>query len=257
MVSPSAGVGYLTGMITFPKGREGDSPVVIAHRGASRRALENSREAFSLCLADRADMIEFDVRLSADGEPVVMHDERTGRTARENLAVAHCDAARLRKVRLKNGEPVPFLSDVLDLVRGVVPVNIEVKAAAGVLASLKVIDAMRYAGEIAFSSGLREECLAARTARPGIPCGLVTGRPSGSDIAFCLRHSLSSIHPDHRRLTVLRVRKVREAGVPLIPYTVDDPDDFFRLVEAGAAGVFSNRAEELRAAWREWSRGGG
>ena len=42
----------------------GDSPpIVIAHRGASRRALENSLEAFSLSLADRADMIEFDVRL--------------------------------------------------------------------------------------------------------------------------------------------------------------------------------------------------
>lgn len=257
MVSRSAGVGYLTGMEIFPGRRGGGPPVVIAHRGASRRALENSRAAFSICLADRADMIEFDVRLSADGEPVVIHDEKTGRTARENVAVARCEAARLRKIRLKNGEPVPFLSDVLDLVRGAVPVNIEVKTAAGVVASLKVIDGMRYTGGIAFSSGLREECLAARSARPDIPCGLVTRRPSASDIAFCLRHSLSSIHPDHRWLTALRIRKVGEAGVRLIPYTVDDPDDFFRLVEAGASGVFSNRAEELRAAWRGRFRGKG
>jgi len=256
MVSPDSGVGYLTGMRIFPRGREGYPPIVIAHRGASFRALENSLAAFSLSLSDRADMIEFDVRLSADGEPVVIHDPRTGRTARENVTVARCDAARLRKVRLKNGEPVPFLSDVLGLVRGTVPVNIEVKTAGGMRASLKVIDGMRYRGEIVLSSGLREECLAARSARPGIPCGLVTGRPSASDIAFCLRHSLSSISPDHRRLTVLRIRKVREAGLPLVPYTVDDADDFFRLVEGGADGVFSNRAEELRKAWRERFRGG-
>ncbi|NNG47138.1 MAG: glycerophosphodiester phosphodiesterase, partial [Deltaproteobacteria bacterium] len=153
--------------------------------------------------------------------------------------------------------PVPFLSDVLDLIRGAVPVNIETKTEGGVGASLKVIDRMRYRGEIVLSSGLREECLAARSARPDIPCGLVTGRPSASDIAFCLRHSLSSIHPDHRRLTVLRIRKVREAELPLIPYTVDDADDFIRLVESGADGVFSNRAEELRKAWRERFRGGG
>ncbi len=251
MVFRTAGVGYLTGMAIFPSRAEGGPPIVIAHRGASRRALENSRAAFSICLADRADMIEFDVRLSADGEPVVIHDERTGRTARENVTVARCVASRLRRVRLKNGEPVPFLPDVLDLVRGAVPVNIEVKTAGGVLASLRVIDGMRYTGDIVFSSGLREECLAARSLRPDFPCGLVTGRPSASDLAFCLRHSLSSIHPDHRRLTVLRIRKVREAGVPLIPYTVDDGDDFFRLVEAGADGVFSNRAEELRKAWGE------
>src|SRR4030065_284022 len=113
---------------TFP-------PIVIAHRGSSRRALENSLEAFSLSLADRADMIEFDVRLSAGGE--------TG----------------------------------------------------GIHAALRVMDEMRYGGEVLFSSGLREECLAAREARPGIPCGLVTGRPSASDIAFCPRHSPPSLPP--------------------------------------------------------------
>src|SRR3990172_532032 len=200
MVSPAFGVRYRTGMRNLSRGTF--PPIVVAHRGASRRALENSLEAFSLSLADRADMIEFDVRLSADGEPVVVHDARTGR------------------------------------------------ATGGILAALRVMDEMRYGGEVLFSSGLREECLAAREARPGIPCGLVTGRPSASDIAFCRRHSLSSIHPDHRKLTVLRIRQVREAGLPLLPYTVDDEGDFFRLVEEGADGVFSNRAEELRAAWR-------
>ena len=257
MVSPASGVGYRTGMRNLSRGGGNASPIVIAHRGASRRALENSLEAFSLSLSDRADMIEFDVRLSADGEPVVIHDARTGRTARENLAVSRCDAMRLRKVRLRNGEPVPFLTDVLDLIRGAVPVNIESKTAGGIHASLRVIGGMRYEGEVLLSSGLRGECLAARAARPGIPCGLVTGRPSASDIAFCLRHSLSSIHPDHRNLSVLRIRKVREAGLPLIPYTVDDERLFFRLVEGGADGVFSNRAEELRAAWRGRFRGGG
>ena len=256
MVSPPFGVGYLTGMRNRFGGERDGPPIVIAHRGASRRALENSLEAFSLSLADRADMIEFDVRLSADGEPVVIHDDRTGRTARENLTVARCDASRLRSLRLKNGEPVPLLADVLDLVRGSVPVNIEVKTAGGVHACLRVLDGMRYEGEVVLSSRLREECLAAEAARPVFSRGLVTGRPSASDIAFCLRHRLS-IHPDFRRLTVLRTRKVREAGLFLIPYTVDDEEDFFRLVRSGAHGVFSNRAQELRRAWRERSRGEG
>src|SRR3972149_4305095 len=115
MVSRAFRVRYRTGMRNLSRGTF--PPIVIAHRGASRRALENSLEAFSLSLADRADMIELDVRLSADGEPVVVHDARTGRTARENLAVARWDTARLRKVRLRNGEPLPFLTDVPDLVR--------------------------------------------------------------------------------------------------------------------------------------------
>jgi glycerophosphoryl diester phosphodiesterase len=156
-------------------------------------------------------MIEFDVRLTADGEPVVLHDARTGRTAKENLPVASTPAARIRKVLLKNGEPVPFLADVLELLRGRIPVNIHVKTTGGTAAVCRTLSNAGYDGKVVLSSGLREECLEARTLRPDLPCGLVTGRPSASDIAFCLRHSLRSIHPDHRRLT-LRVRKVKTRG---------------------------------------------
>jgi glycerophosphoryl diester phosphodiesterase len=231
-------------------------PLVVAHRGAPDRALENSLASIALAAADGADMIELDVRLTSDGEPVVLHDARTGRTARWNLPVAKTPSARLRKVLLKNGEPVPFLVDVLDLVRGAVPLNLHVKTSGGTAAACRVLADTGYQGEVVFSSGLRNECLAARQRRPGLSCGLVTGRPSASDIAFCLQHSLPSIHPDYRRLSLLRVRKVKRAGLLLIPYTVDDPEVFFRLVDGGADGVFSNRAETLRSAWRERTASG-
>ncbi|HQT98293.1 MAG TPA: glycerophosphodiester phosphodiesterase family protein, partial [Thermodesulfobacteriota bacterium] len=91
-------------MRPFFPGREPGRPVFVAHRGASDRALENSPAAFAMAASGGADMIEFDVRLSSDGVPVVFHDDRTGRTAKENLAVARTPAARLRTVRLKNGE---------------------------------------------------------------------------------------------------------------------------------------------------------
>ncbi len=225
-------------------------PAFVAHRGASDRALENSLSAFALAAADAADMIEFDVRLSSDGVPVVFHDEATGRTAKENVSVARTRWARLARVRLKNGEPVPSLAEVLDLLRGAVPVDIESKAPGGVAAAARAIAETGYAGAFMLSSGLRAECLAARSLLPGVPCGLVTRRPSTSDLAFCVRHGLSSIHPDHRELTVLRLRKVLASGIPLLPYTVDDAEAAFRLIDAGAVGVFSNRARSLREEWR-------
>ncbi len=232
------------------------SPVVVAHRGAPDRALENSLASFAAAGAYGADMIEFDVRLSADGAPVVVHDAQTGRTAKENVRVADTNAARLREVRLKNGEPLPFLADVLDLVRGRVPVNVESKAPGAVTAVARALLSAHYPGEVLLSSGLRDECLAARSRLPDLPCGLVTRRPSASDIAFCLRHGLSSIHPDHRALSVLRTRKVLASGLRLVPYTVNDAVVLFRLADAGADGVFSDRAEALRAAWRERRIGG-
>ena len=229
----------------FPTKARG-RPIFVAHRGASDRALENSPGAFALAASGGADMIEFDVRLSSDGVPVVFHDARTGRTAKENLTVARTPAARLRTVRLKNGETFPLLADVLEIVGGKVPINIESKMSGGIAAAAKALSKAGYRGEILLSSGLRDECLAARELLPGIPCGLVTRRPSASDLAFCLRHRLSSIHPHRRLLTVLRLRKVAASGIPLLPYTVDDPAEAFALIAAGAVGVFSNRAQLIK-----------
>ncbi len=62
-------------------------PLVIAHRGDSSRALENSLEAFRLALALRVDMIEFDIRKSRDNQLYVMHDKETGRTAEKNITI--------------------------------------------------------------------------------------------------------------------------------------------------------------------------
>jgi len=238
-------------MRPFFPGREPGPPVFVAHRGASDRALENSPAAFALAVKGSADMIEFDVRLSSDGVPVVFHDARTGRTAKENLAVARTPAARLRGLRLKNGEKLPFLLDVLEIVGGKVPVNIESKVPGGIAAAAKALSRADYGGELLLSSGVRGECLAARDLLPRIPCGLVTHRPSASDLAFCLRHGLSSIHPYRRLLTVVRLRKVAASEIPLLPHTVDDPAEAFALIAAGAVGIFSNRALALR---EEWSR---
>lgn len=195
-------------------------------------------------------MIELDVRPSADGVPFVIHDDRTGRTARQNFRVAACDAARLAGVRLVNGEPLPSLADVFDFVRGAVPLVLDVKAPGGTAAALGVVSETGYRGPLLLSSALRRECEAARALAPALPCSLVTRRPSASDLAFCLRLDLASIHPDRRFLTVLRARRIVEVGLPFVPYVVDREDEFLRLVAAGAAGVFSNRAQELRMFWR-------
>jgi glycerophosphoryl diester phosphodiesterase len=233
----------------FPIGAPG-RPVFVAHRGASDRALENSPSAFALALADGADMIEFDVRLTGDGSPVVFHDARTGRTATENVAVARTSAESLSRVRLKNGEPVPSLAQVLEMLRSAAAVNVESKVAGGIAAVARLLDGTGYPAPLMLSSGMREECLAARTVFPAIPCGLVTRRPTASDLAFCARYGLSSIHPDRRFLTVMRLRALRASGIPVVPYTVDDPVEAFRLIAEGAAGVFSNRAQALREEWR-------
>ena len=92
-------------------------PLVIAHRGDSSRALENSLDAFRLALSLPVDMIEFDVRKSRDNVLYVMHDKETGRTADGSLDIEKAVSDDISRLRLKNGEAIPTLNDVLTLSR--------------------------------------------------------------------------------------------------------------------------------------------
>src|SRR5512137_1372691 len=103
-------------------------PLVIAHRGDSSRALENSLEAFRLALSIPVDMIELDVRKSSDNCLYVMHDRTTGRTANGNIEIEKAGSGEISRRRLKNGEAIPALGYVIALVNGKVKLNMEIKS---------------------------------------------------------------------------------------------------------------------------------
>ncbi|MBE7515445.1 MAG: hypothetical protein HS105_02375 [Chloracidobacterium sp.] len=120
-------------------------PLIVAHRGASARAPENTIAAFRRAIADGADGVEFDVRLAADGVPVVIHDADLRRVASQNVLVADLTAEQLRSIDVGSRfmpkarqhdretaefECVPMLSEVLRLLSGMQgPVYIELKCA--------------------------------------------------------------------------------------------------------------------------------
>lgn len=100
---------------------------VIAHRGASSYALENSREALELAWRMRADRVEIDVRASRDGKVLVLHDPLLNQTTTGQGAVAQFTWDELEGVRLRNGEPLLTLEEALDLLRGRIAVYIDIK----------------------------------------------------------------------------------------------------------------------------------
>ncbi|HAK59511.1 MAG TPA: glycerophosphodiester phosphodiesterase, partial [Nitrospiraceae bacterium] len=79
------------------------TPLVIAHRGDSSRALENSLDAIRLALSVPADMIEIDIRKSRDDQLFLMHDGNTGRTADRAVDIEGSTSEDIAEVRLNNG----------------------------------------------------------------------------------------------------------------------------------------------------------
>ena len=101
---------------------------IYAHRGASAEYPENTMAAFQRAIDLGADGIELDVHLSADGVPVVIHDETVDRTTDVTGPVSAMTAAELGSIDAGRGHGVPTLADVLDLVGNTLHVNIEIKS---------------------------------------------------------------------------------------------------------------------------------
>ncbi len=100
---------------------------VIAHRGNNKEALENSFDAYDRSVECGAVRIELDVQLTKDGHAVINHDDHLGHTTGQNLYCSHLERSDFAKIKLKNGEPVPFLDEVVRRYLHKIELNIEIK----------------------------------------------------------------------------------------------------------------------------------
>ncbi len=108
--------------------------LVIAHRGANKEALENSWSAYEAAVSAQAQRIELDVHLSKDGEVVINHDDSLIHTTGKDLYFSQLTAKEIRQLKLLNGEPIPFLSEVIDRMLPRIELNIEIKGKSTELA---------------------------------------------------------------------------------------------------------------------------
>lgn len=103
------------------------SPLVIAHRGDTMSQVENTLEAVESAMRLGVDGVEVDLQLTSDGEVVVFHDRDLKRLAQSDPIVAQTPLSILKKIRLKNGETIPTLEELLDLTQKRILVNLELK----------------------------------------------------------------------------------------------------------------------------------
>jgi glycerophosphoryl diester phosphodiesterase len=141
---------------------------IIGHRGAAGLALENSHDSIRAALNHNIDAIEFDVRRTKDGHLVVLHDKHTGRISEQKALIGSKTLEELQAITLKNGQHIPTLDEVMELIAGKKPVVIDVKdgnSADEILESLsKYPDA-----EVSFTSLRYGELDKLYKARPDIP----------------------------------------------------------------------------------------
>jgi glycerophosphoryl diester phosphodiesterase len=223
------------------------SPLVIAHRGAheGRAELENKLPAFERALAIGVDAVECDVHLSADNEPVVIHDDTLDRTTTGRGYVNAHTAAELRRLG------VPTLRELCRLVRGKARLLVEIKS-ANPDRVLDIILAEKMERSVLVFSFHPELLRPIARLRPNIELAFLLGRYNAavpdlaSFVAVASEFRATTLAPNHKLCTQRFVRDAHAAGLRVFAWTADSPRQQRALIAASVDGIITNFPERLK-----------
>jgi glycerophosphoryl diester phosphodiesterase len=236
---------------------------IIAHRGASAAAPENTLSAIREAAAEGASWIEVDVKLSRDSACILMHDDLLRRTTNGRGEVAQYDLDELKRLDAGSwfakryaGEPVPTLVEAIALCTELgLDMNIEIKPCPGRQheTAIRLVETLRahwpegrpWPLLSSFAVASLEE---ARLHAPEIPRGLLIGRPTRRALDMLARLECATLHCDAKRASKDLVRTMQQSGRPLLCYTVNDPVRARRLLDLGVASIITDQPAAMRAA---------
>jgi glycerophosphoryl diester phosphodiesterase len=242
--------------------------LVVAHRGASRAAPENTLEAFQRAVDAGADAIELDVHLTADGELAVVHDPTLDRTTDRTTTVATATMADIRSADAGwafpgdageypfrgTGLTVPTLPEVVAWLPAGVGLAVEIKAPAaadGVVAALDGA-AVRTAGAVTVMSFQESAINRVRELAPDIPTGLllVPGDQAERGLTWVVEHGHAAVMPYETDLgpdPTSTIELARAWGAKVGCYVVNDPERMQQLAAAGLWGFVTDIPDVARA----------
>jgi len=253
-------------------------PLLIAHRGASREAPENTLAAFDLAWQQGADGIEADFRLTRDGRVVCLHDASTGRTAGVDISVAEASFDELRRLdvgRWKGarwqGQSIPSLEEVLARLPAGKRIFIELKSGPELIEPLRRIlsDAGVPVGQLRLLAFDAQLVASLKEQLPGIRVCLnldyrwslptLSWSPSRAEIRATLEHcgadGLSS--RAHALLDAQFVAGLHQGGKEIHVWTVDSARRAAHYRGLGVDSIMTNRPGWLRSRLITEAGGGG
>ncbi|HPR32876.1 MAG TPA: glycerophosphodiester phosphodiesterase family protein [Prolixibacteraceae bacterium] len=231
---------------------------VIAHRGASYLAPENTLASINLAWELGADAVEIDVHLSADMRIMVIHDPNTKRVSTWDVSftVAESTAEQLRAMDVGShksakyaGEKIPFLEEVLETVSEGKFLVIEIKCGEEIIPYLKkAVDESGKMEQLVFISFDWETILAAHEAFPQnrsyylkmLPFGLASKMRKAAELG------LTGVNLYHGIINPELMKKASLLGLEVLAWTVDNPATVLRLEKLGVKAITTNRPGWMR-----------
>lgn len=225
---------------------------IIAHRGASAYAPENTMEAFQIAIEMGADAIELDIHMSADGHIVVCHDETINRTSNGKGEIAKMTLEALRRHNYLGrfvGKQfnIPTLAEVLELIRPTqLGINIELKGGMGTEGNmekrvLELVEEMSMGRRVLYSS-FDHYCLSRiKSLLPTAKTGLLYSNRMYEPWIYAGELRASALHPKFSTVKgAAYIKNAHEVGLKVNVWTVDSPKDMKKAIAFGVDGIITN-----------------
>lgn len=224
---------------------------VLGHRGAAGLAPENTIEAFRLAVSLGLRGVEFDVRLTGDSRPVVIHDATIDRTTGASGVLRDLTYDELRDRVVDDALRVPDLMEVIEILSEVDLINVELKEpdAAGV--AVETLSSAMSAGlirseQILFTSFERDAVKTVRQRTDAFQVGLLTRGIPGDDF-WDLANSLkvASVNIDLASVDRDFVQRGHRNGMRVMVYTVNSEHEFKRMKSLKVDAIFTDYPDRL------------
>ena len=236
-------------------------PRHVAHRGAGKLAPENTLAAMRVGFAHGYRMVEFDVKLSSDGVPFLLHDDTLERTTNAHgpadalswSELSLLDAGSWHSPTYAGEPPASFTAIARWAIASGVACNVEIKpmpkreTATGTAVALAARELWRGAPVPPLLSSFSEEALAAaQSATPELQRALLVDEIPQDWPARLSRLECVALDADYKVLTAEIVRRARDSGYKVMTYTANEPQIVARLLGWGVDVVITDAVDVVR-----------
>jgi len=196
-----------------------------------------------------AEFVEVDVRLSRDRVPVIIHDADLDRTTNGRGQVGEMTIGELAILDAGEGEHIPSLCEVCELVKGECGLFVEIKEPGSEMEVCAVLDreAPSPLWVVSFHYAILETV---SEILPDAVTGLIYSRPLPGGVGFAVRKNLQALLPRFDLLSLDLVVAAHERGIKVVPWTLNEPLEWARAVESGVDGF----ATDNPCAAEEWKK---
>jgi glycerophosphoryl diester phosphodiesterase len=220
-------------------------PKIMGHRGAPAVEPENTLRSFRRALAMGVAAVELDVQLTKDGHLAVIHNETLDRTTNGRGAVQDFSLVELQRLDAGQGEPVPSLEEVFDLVKGKAHLMVELKqpeAAPALLRFFQEHQAFEHATAISFWHPVLK---ALKEQEPRLTTGvLMVGCPADPEgLAQAAR--ADALVLNYRYVNRELVEAARRQDIKVIVWNIDDPEILQPYLAMDLEAICTNRPQEI------------